>query len=95
MTTRRKSVAWAMCVALAVSLLIPACGGSHDHSSGSPPPVTTPEPEPVPASASESIEGFIGYLQVLADSPSDSSEPADTSMVTAPTDETSEPLSVN
>jgi len=98
MKTRRKSAVWAMSMALAAPLLISACGGGRDHSD-SPASATTPEPapeaEPVPASASESIEGFIGYLQELAASPSDTLEPADTSMVSAPTDETSEPLQVN
>ena len=76
-------------MALAVPLLISACGG--DNNSESTPPATTQ----VPASASQSIAGFIGYLQDLVVSSADTLEPVDASMVTAPTDETSEPLKVD
>jgi ABC-type oligopeptide transport system substrate-binding subunit len=99
MKTRRKSAVWTMCVALAAPLLISACGRGHSHSDSPPPPATTSPPPPataqVPASASESIEGFIGYLQELVVSSADTLEPVDTSTLTAPTDETSEPLQVN
>ena len=89
MRTRRKSAVWRMCVALAAPLLMSACGG--DSNSDSSPPATTQ----VPASASQSIAGFIGYLQEPAVSSADTLEPVDTSMVIAPTDETSEPLKVD
>ena len=49
----------------------------------------------VPASASQSVDGFIAYLQALVVSSADMLEPVDTSMVTAPTDETSEPQVVD
>jgi hypothetical protein len=77
--------------ALAVASVLAACGGSDDSS---PPPATSQ----VPASASASIGGFIAYLQALVATPvaaADRLEPVDTSMVTPPTDETSEPLPVD
>jgi hypothetical protein len=77
--------------AIAVAALAAACGGS-DYVS--PPPPTSQ----VPASASQSIGGFIAYLQALVATPVATAytlEPVDTSMVTPPTDETSEPLPVN
>lgn len=89
MKTRRKLAVWSMCVALAAPLLLSACGG--DNNSDSSPPATTQ----VPAGASQSIAGFIGYLQELVVSSADTLEPVDTSMVTAPTDETSEPTKVD
>lgn len=67
--------------------LLAACGGNDD----SPPPATSE----VPLSASQSVSGFISYLQALVVSSADMLEPVDTSMVTAPTDETSEPIVVN
>jgi hypothetical protein len=81
-----------MCVALA-TLLMSTCGGGQHHSDSPSPPATTPVP--VPASASESIAGFNGYLQELVVSSADTLEPMDTSMVTAPTDDSSEPLKVD
>ena len=89
MRTRRKSVVWRMGVALAAPLLISACGGVDNSDS------STLATTQVPASASESIESFIGYLQEPVAASSDTLEPMDTSMVTAPTDETSEPLKVD
>ena len=88
MRTRRNSAVWRMGVALAAPLLISACGGDDSD----PPLLATTQ---VPASASQSIAGFIGYLQESAASSADTLEPVDTSMVTAPTDETSEPLNVD
>jgi hypothetical protein len=93
MKTRRKSAAWTMCVALVAPLLMSTCGGGQNQSDSPPPPVATQVP--VPASASQSIAGFIGYSQELVVSSADTLEPVDTSMVTAPTDETSEPLKVD
>jgi hypothetical protein len=49
----------------------------------------------VPASASESVDGFIGYLRLLVASAADMLEPVDTSGVTGPKDETSEPQAVD
>jgi hypothetical protein len=89
MKTRRKLAVWGMCVALAAPLLISACGSDDDVAV--PPPATTQ----VPPSASQSVAGFIAYLQELVVSTADTLEPVDTSMVTAPTDETSEPLRVD
>ncbi|MDQ2734553.1 MAG: hypothetical protein M3Y55_06095 [Pseudomonadota bacterium] len=78
--------------ALAVAVVAAACGGGSDFVSN--PPATSQ----VPASASASIDGFIAYLQALVATPTalaDTLEPVDTSMVTPPTDETSEPKQVD
>jgi hypothetical protein len=78
-------------VVLAVASVLAACGGSDE----APAPAPTSQ---VPASASASIGGFIAYLQALVATPvamADTLEPVDTSMVTPPTDETSEPLPVD
>jgi hypothetical protein len=77
--------------AIAVAALVAACGGSDFVSN---PPATSQ----VPASASQSINGFIAYLKQLVATPTstaDTLEPVDTSMVTGPTDETSEPQPVD
>ena len=90
MKTRRKSAVWGESAALAATLLVSACGGD-DNNDGSPPAVMAE----VPASASQSIAGFIAYLQELVVASADMLEPVDTSMVTASTDETSEPAKVD
>ncbi len=72
-------------VSLAAAALLAACGGDP-----SPPPATSQ----VPASASESPTGFIEYLKLLVASAADTLEPVDTSAVTAPTDDTGEPVAV-
>jgi hypothetical protein len=74
---------------LATAGLLAACGGDDFQN----PPATSQ----VPASASASIDGFIAYLkQLVATDPTvaDTLEPVDTSMVTPPVDETSEPQAV-
>ena len=73
--------------ALAVTALVAACGGNDFQT----PPATSS----VPASASASIDGFIAYLKELVVSAADMLEPVDTSAVTGPTDETSEPQKVD
>ena len=80
---------------IAVAAALVACGGSNDNSgsgggSGFVPPTTA-----VPASASTSVDGFITYLQQLVVSFADLLEPVDTSAVTGPTDETSEPTKID
>jgi hypothetical protein len=67
--------------------LVAACGGDNFSR-----PAATSE---VPETASQSVQGFISYLQELVVSSADMLEPVDTSMVTAPTDETSEPVVVD
>jgi len=79
----------ASAAALLAAALLSACGG-NDHNNTPLDPTTA-----VPASASASVSGFITYLQALVVSAADMLEPVDTSMVTAPTDETSEPTVVN
>lgn len=70
------------------ALALSACGGSDDNS--------TPAPtSQVPQSASQSIAGWISYLQALVVSPADTLEPVDVSTVTPPTDETSSPTPVD
>ena len=73
--------------ALSVAALLAACGGG-DHNT--PPPTSE-----VPASASASVDGFIDYLKKLVASSADMLEPVDTAAVTGPTDETSEPKTVD
>ena len=75
--------------ALAVAALLVACGGGSDPDE--PPPATSE----VPATASTSVGGFIGYLIRLVGSSADDLEPVDTAAVTGPTDETSEPRTVD
>lgn len=75
--------------ALGVAVLLAACGGNNNSNS------TPPATSQVPASASQSIDGFIAYLKLLVVSAADMLEPVDTSMVTGPKDETSEPQVVN
>lgn len=72
---------------LSASAVLAGCGGSGDDT----PPATSQ----VPASASTSIGGFIDYLKALVASSADTLEPVDVSAVTPPTDETSEPVSVD
>jgi len=92
MKTRHKSAVWGVAVAVAATLPVSGCfGGSDDNNAGSPPAVTAE----VPATASQSIAGFIVYLQELVVASADTLEPVDTSMVTASTDETSEPTKVD
>ena len=73
--------------ALAVAAAVSACGGSDFKT-----PAATSS---VPPSASASVDGFIAYLKELVASAADMLEPVDTSMVTGPTDETSEPQKVD
>lgn len=73
--------------ALAAAALVVACGGNDFQN----PPATSS----VPPSASASIDGFIAYLKELVVSAADMLEPVDTSAVTGPTDETSEPQKVD
>ena len=75
---------------LATAALVAACGGNDFQAN---PPATSS----VPASASASIDGFIAYLKLLVASgaAADTLEPVDTSMVTGPTDETSDPQKVD
>jgi hypothetical protein len=74
--------------AFAAATVLVACGGND--SRGDPPATSE-----VPASASESVDGFIGYLRLLVASAADMLEPVDTSGVTGPKDETSEPQAVD
>jgi len=86
-----KLISSGLVAAVAVAALVSACGGGD--GGDNPPPATSQ----VPASASQSIAGFIAYLQLLvATDPATANtlEPVDTSMVTPPTDETSEPLPI-
>ncbi len=66
--------------------MLAACGGDNFQT----PPATSQ----VPASASQSVDGFIEYLKMLVASSADMLEPVDTSMVTAPTDDTIEPQAI-
>ena len=86
----RTLISRALPAALCVAGLVTACGGGDDN-------VTPPATSEVPASASASIDGFIAYLKELVATSvtrADTLEPVDTSMVTAPTDEISEPQPV-
>ena len=74
--------------AVAVSLLLVACGGDDGDA-------TPPATSQVPASASQSVDGWIDYLKRLIASAADTLEPVDTSTVTPPTSETTEPSVVD
>ena len=76
-----------LAAAVFAAALLAACGG-NDYQ-------VVPATSQIPASASASTDGFISYLQRLVASAADMLEPVDTSMVTAPTDETSEPKVVD
>jgi len=76
-----------LAMAIASALVLVACGGSDD----TPPPPTAQ----VPASASQTVGGFIAYLQALIASAADMLEPVDVSTVTPPTDDTIEPQTVD
>jgi hypothetical protein len=69
------------------ALLLVACGGNNDT-----PPSATAQ---VPASASQTVGGFIAYLQALVVSAADTLEPVDVTAVTPPSDDTSEPQTVD
>ena len=73
--------------ALMAAVVLAACGGGDE----APPPATSE----VPASASQSVDGFISYLRALVASAADMLEPVDTSSVVPPTDDTSEPQTVD
>ena len=77
-------------VSIAVAAALAACGGGDDDTIVAPSATSQ-----VPDSASQSVQGFITYLQALVVSSADLLEPVDTSMVTAPTDETGDPVVVN
>ena len=76
--------------ALVAASVLGACGGGGDINNN-PPPATSE----VPASASQSVGGFIAYLQALVASMADMLEPVDTSAVTPPTDDTAEQQKVD
>ncbi len=82
-----KKATW---VALSVAAVLTACGGSDFQNTPD-----TPATSEVPASASTSIDGFIAYLKRLVVSSADMLEPVDTSAVTGPKDEVSEPVVVD
>ena len=71
----------------AAVLMLAGCGGGDDHR-----PAATSE---VPGSASQSVDGFIAYLKELVVAAADMLEPVDTSNVTPPTNETTEPATVD
>ncbi len=75
--------------ALVAAAVVGACGGGGGDDN--PPPATSQ----VPGSASQSVDGFISFLRELVASAADMLEPVDTSGVVAPTDDTSEPQTVN
>ncbi len=80
---------WRIPLALiAVAALVSACGGDGNDDQ---PSVT----QAVPASASQNVAGFIAYLQELVVASADTLEPVDTSGVTAPVDDTGEPVALN
>lgn len=77
---------------LVFSALLAGCGGGND----SPPtPATPPVTSAVPPGASQSVAGFIAYLQALVVSAADALEPVDTSLVAGPVDDGIEPQVVD
>lgn len=80
---------WSVVACIATAVSLSGCFGGNDDDS---PPAVTSE---VPATASASAAGFIAYLQALVVADADMLEPVDTSSVTPPADDTSEPAVVN
>lgn len=74
---------------VAASLGLAACGGLDDDDGVNDPTVSVPD------SASQSVDGWIAYLRALVASAADTLEPVDTSNVTPPTSETTEPSVVD
>ena len=87
MTARRMNGWRGALAGLAAMALVSACGGDDFRSA--------PATSEVPDSASQSIDGFIAYLRELVVASAETLEPVDTSGVTGPTDETSEPQTVD
>ena len=79
---------YTLLAALGVAAVLVACGGGGGHDE----PAATSE---VPPSASASIDGWIDYLKKLVVASADTLEPVDTTGVTGPSDETSEPRKVD
>ena len=92
MKTGRNLAVRGIPAALMLSAFLAGCGGDPD---AAPPPGPPPVTSTVPPSASQSVAGFIAYLQALVVSTADTLEPVDMSMVTGPVDETIEPLVVD
>jgi hypothetical protein len=88
MVNRETTMKHALSLCFVAALALTGCGGGDD---ASPPPATSQ----VPASASESVPGFIAYLQALLVSMADTLEPVDVSIVTPKTDDTVEPTAVD
>lgn len=80
---------WGVVASVAAAFLLSACFGGDDNNST---PAATSQ---VPDSASATVVGFIAYLAALVVSDADTLEPVDTSSVTPPTDDTSEPVAIN
>ena len=80
---------------VATTTLLAACGGNDNGGGSGTGVVTPPVTSMVPASASATAAGFITYLQQLIASFADTLEPVDTSSVTGPTDDTSEPTKID
>jgi hypothetical protein len=81
---------WGIVAAVVAAGLLAGCFGGDDDNNST--PAVTSQ---VPASASASSAGFIAYLEALVVSDADMLEPVDTSSVTPPTDDTSEPVAIN
>ena len=92
MKTGRIWAARGLPAAVILSAFLTACGGDSNGGSAPAPPPATSE---VPGSASQSVAGFIAYLQALVVSAADTLEPVDTSMVTGPVDDTIDPQVVD
>lgn len=75
-------------LSLAAAAALAACGGNNNSDGSS-------DANVVPASASANVDGFIAYLKQVVASAADMLEPADTSMVVGPTDDTTEPVVVD
>lgn len=92
MKTGRNLAVRGIPAALMLSAFLSGCGGDPDAPApAGPPPATSA----VPTSASQSVAGFIAYLQALVVSAADTLEPVDTSMVTGPIDDAIEPQVVD
>ncbi len=83
-----KKTTFRLAALVVVSAGLSACGGGGDAGPAPMPPAAT---DSVPASASDSVSGFIDYLQALVKSAADALEPVSLANVAPPAGDSDEP----